>query len=1281
MPERADRDVVAVQSAAIPRPIVQLTDTYVGGGVSASVTYNRYEFGVVSDAALLTEESRYVSQVREFIVPVDGLKDRDGELDVLAGFCRGDRPYLWIRAEPWAGKSALLSWFALSPPAGVTVVSFFVTDRLADQNDHVAFTVALLDQLAVLLPDHRALIGATVLNRDGLRNDLLTTAARREAERDRRLVLVIDGLDEDTGKPPIVSLLPTRPDPNLRIVVASRHGPRLPIPAEHPLLSARPYLLTSSPHAADVRERAVAELDALLDGPPSHQELLALITTANGLTSCELTELTDLGPYDVDKLLRGVAGRSFRAAAAPSLPHGGVDPIYALAHETLQRTAEERLGPRRLAMALERLHAWAEHYRDSCWPVQTPDFLLRRYFPVLDRHNDLPRMITAALDAARHDRIRNRIGGDATALAEIRTTQQAICHQPDPDLLSAVRLARHRDNIHHRNDNIPPLLLTVLARLGQPDRAEAIAHSYSDPYRQADALTQIADAIAASAPDRARRLTHRAQAVARTITDPITQDYVLTAIAGVVAACDPVRAETLARTINEPYQRADALARIAASIASSSPERAEAIAHTITAPELQTNALTAIACAIAASDPDRAEAMARAITDPSQRVNALVAIACAIAASDPDRAEAMAQTIADPSRRVDALVAIAGVFAASDPDRVTRLTYQAEAITQTIADPNRNVDALVAIAGVFASSDPDHATRLTDRAEALAHSITYPYLRVDALVAIAGVFASSDPDRATRLTDQAEALAHSISITYPDFQSALSRSPGTDLDTDSVETIAANDPDRAEALAHTISFPNLQVEALTAIAGVVAASDPERATRLTYEAEAIAYTITAPDRRTNTLTAIAGMVAISDPVNAVRLTDQAETLASTIPYPQQFDALAALARVVAATDPDRAQAIAHSITNPNLQVDALAATARVVAATDPDRAEAIVQTIADPNRQVDARGWIAVATAANDPDRAEALADTIGDPDRQAGALTAIANVIAANDPDRATRLTHRAEAVALTITDLYHQDHALAAIAGVVAVAVGDHDRAEAIVQTITDPNLQIDALTAIAGAVAANDPDRATRLIDWTEAIGHTITDPGRRADALTAIAGVVAATDPDRAEAIAHTITDPDCHAYALTAIAGVVAATDPDRAEAIAHTIADPNRQADALTAIAGVVAATDLDRAEAIAHTIADPNRQAYALTRLAVTVASETSHGTSTGCDVQDCAGLNQIQAQVERGANHGTSGKRLLARAWLISGWEVPISALTTIDQSVLDVLIIDLVETPWGP
>uniref|UniRef100_UPI00059545BD hypothetical protein n=1 Tax=Nocardia takedensis TaxID=259390 RepID=UPI00059545BD len=580
-------------------PHYDLDRVKAGRDLTINHTEHHYPAGAVSNAALLTGRSLYVSQVREFLAPVDGLRGRDHELEELAAFCRGEDPYLWIKAKPWAGKTALLSWFTLYPPQGVTVIGFFITDRLADQNTHTAFTAAIFDQLAVLLPDQRALIASATINRDGLRNELLTLAARHEADRGRRLVLVVDGLDEDTGKPPIVTLLPTRPDPNLRIVVASRHGPTLPISRKHPLITAETRPLRSSPFAADVREQALAELGALLHGSDNHRDLLALITTANGLTASELTDLTGMAPFEIDGLLHAVAGRSLRTRSHYSGPDGTGDPVYVLAHETLQRTAETALGTTYINRCLERLHAWADRYRDLAWPDDTPDFLLRRYFPILDKHNNYPRMTEAALDAARHDRMRTHTGGDVNALAEIRVVQQHICDQSDPDLLTAARLARHRDELHSRYEGISTALPATWARLGQPDRAATIARSISSFWHRADALARIATAIATTHPDRAEN-------IARSITEPQQQAQALARIAGAIATTHPDRGENIARSIEDRWQQAQAHARIARAIAATDPDRAENIAHSITDLSRRVQAFAWIARAIATSDPVRA---------------------------------------------------------------------------------------------------------------------------------------------------------------------------------------------------------------------------------------------------------------------------------------------------------------------------------------------------------------------------------------------------------------------------------------------------------------------------------------------------------------------------------------------------------------------------------------------------------------------------------------------------------------------------------------------------
>ncbi|MFJ8658056.1 hypothetical protein [Streptomyces sp. NPDC093795] len=83
--------------------------------------------------------SGYREQVRR-IEPAE-LVGREEEPAELAAFCRADSgpAYVWWRADAWAGKTALLSWFARNPPPGVRIVPFFVTARLRAQDDVTAY--------------------------------------------------------------------------------------------------------------------------------------------------------------------------------------------------------------------------------------------------------------------------------------------------------------------------------------------------------------------------------------------------------------------------------------------------------------------------------------------------------------------------------------------------------------------------------------------------------------------------------------------------------------------------------------------------------------------------------------------------------------------------------------------------------------------------------------------------------------------------------------------------------------------------------------------------------------------------------------------------------------------------------------------------------------------------------------------------------------------------------------------------------------------------------------
>ncbi|MFJ4871011.1 hypothetical protein [Streptomyces sp. NPDC088757] len=90
--------------------------------------------------------SAYREQVRRFEHPE--LVGREEESAELAEFCRTGTGYRWWRADAWAGKAALMTWFVLDPPEGARIVPFFVTARLGAQNDVVAYVDVVLEQLA-----------------------------------------------------------------------------------------------------------------------------------------------------------------------------------------------------------------------------------------------------------------------------------------------------------------------------------------------------------------------------------------------------------------------------------------------------------------------------------------------------------------------------------------------------------------------------------------------------------------------------------------------------------------------------------------------------------------------------------------------------------------------------------------------------------------------------------------------------------------------------------------------------------------------------------------------------------------------------------------------------------------------------------------------------------------------------------------------------------------------------------------------------------------------------
>jgi len=226
--------------------------------------------------------------------------------------------------------------------------------------------------------------------------------------------------------------------------------------------------------------------------------VLGLITAAGGgLTLNDLEELTERPPFEIEHLLGGLFGRSVGSRTQPPAVGRGEERVYLFAHETLRHVAQQQFG-NILAAYRDRLHTWADTWRDRRWPTDTPQYLLRSYPRMLVSTEDLTRLLACATDQVRHDRMRDLTGGDALAFTEISTAQQLILAQPDPDLVSLALLAVQREHLTDRNSNIPVELPAVWARIGQPNRAEALANSIPDPQRRAHVIAQLVEVVAAS---------------------------------------------------------------------------------------------------------------------------------------------------------------------------------------------------------------------------------------------------------------------------------------------------------------------------------------------------------------------------------------------------------------------------------------------------------------------------------------------------------------------------------------------------------------------------------------------------------------------------------------------------------------------------------------------------------------------------------------------------------------------------------------------------------------
>ncbi|MEV4511613.1 hypothetical protein AB0K00_21880 [Dactylosporangium sp. NPDC049525] len=1208
--------------------------------------------------------SAYLERLRQVAPPT--LVDRDADLADLAAYCTAadEAPYRWLRAPAWAGKSALMMRFVLQPPAGVQLVSFFVTGREPGQSDRSAFVDVLLEQLSALLrvPLRTDLRAA---NREHYLQRMLADTAEDCQRRGERLILVVDGLDEDSGvttDPEVYSiagLLPARPAAGMRIIVTGRPHPPLPadVPDHHPLRDVGVVRdLPPSPAAQAIRHDAERDLKKWLKGSSVQQHLLGLITVAGGgLSAADLADLTDTDMWVIEEHLRSVTSRVF-------LRYDGrwrrdVD-VYALGHKELQRQAELFLGEWRVSECRDQLHAWTETYRQAGWPDTTPEYVLDGYFRMVSATGDLRRVLACATDQQRHLRIAALSGGDGPALAEITAGQELALRLDPVDLAALGRLAVHRHRLAIRNETIPPMLPAVWVYLGRRDRAEALARGIGElAGHRSEALSLLAEAVAE---DGDYDESHR---VAADITNPFVRARAFLDLAQVAADAEEsaqanswiADARNAAEAIPNGELRRLALADVAVAVAESGDyEQAMTVADEV---RLSMRAYTELL-------PRLASVSARA--GDADWVAALV-----------DHCTAIAERSDDELRQWARMMLVRIAAAGGDLSR-------AEVFLHDVTDPYHRTKAFIGL--VDAACDAGDDQRAADHArgaETCAGMIDQPH-RDWTMPEVVGALARA------RQFNEAEAAVRQISDERPRHQALLALGIHLAL----VGEVARAEP----VLRRTMQFLRSGERAWNALVEAVARTGDFE------HAEALARGAPSEQQQLASLTTLARtMTAAGEHDRASRVTLAVAHAAHGRPAEPQVDAIATLAWVLfKAGHPERAMTAVATIRrmladhSPGTEADTEPLPlgrliASLIAQARFDDAEALLKGMTGLFQA--AAGWQLVdgLVDAHRYEQAEQVVQSIDDIDERVAMMHTLAeHLLSAGNTGRAAALADEAERLA-----------GARSADGRDAEGGGLDEGA----MNVPDPTARPDPAQSDAGQehpipeVHSEDPDALQGARPrgwWVEQMRHVASDAAEvddmfsaaraalnmdsdaeddysnRQDELVDMVCVVADCGRiDHAWKLAEQIPDRNYQSMALGQVVRAAVATgDVDVAEQIAHQIPTGWERAGGLTAVAEADSGNNarVDAALMCALNIDFAEERSEALAALAGALARAGRLGRAEA--IARCVELTDVRAEALVGlaAKVGTQrGRSLIAEALTVGTWTVALEALAVASPDAL--------------
>ncbi|MFI7347901.1 hypothetical protein ACIBSR_16735 [Streptomyces sp. NPDC049936] len=1113
---------------------------------------------VIVNGASKAPLSVYEAEIR--ILAATHFEGREKELAEMSTFALGDHahgPSYWRWLAPaWSGKTALMAQFALNPPDGVHVLAFFITARLAGRSDRTAFLSMLQQQLRAYLED-------SDLDCDGYGgfHDALRRAAQRALGRGQRLVLVVDGMDEDSGVESafagysIAGLLPANPPDGLRVIVAGRPNPPVPgdVPHGHPLRASHiSHDLAESPAARAVREDAERNLNDMIVAGDLSLDLVGLTSAAGGgLSAADYALLVgDRTPRQIEAVLSGATGRSFQLRPAQwPLSDGRRPSLYSFAHQELVVSARHLLRPSVLSDYRTRVHDLIDAYQERGWPQDTPEYALKGYPQMLREQRDTARLTRLATDPARHERLWHTTGSDTEALTEIADAFTLHRAEPEADLVSCVRLSYFRDELKHKALSFPAEAITVLAKLGHIRKAAALlgarvefsAHEcrlFANVVREALLIGEEQVVLAA----------------AHALVRPAVRDQALRSCVEALASAEQIDAAAeLARTIGDVRERNEAFVEaVRILVKAGRLDRIIGLAH-------------------------EAAETARVSGDPVSRIEALTSVVEVLAeAGWTEEAACLATEAVDvvhaltesPRRAWPSVVVADALMVAGRPEEAVGLARSAASGAESLGDMGERARVLHQVAYVLAKAGrQEEAVRWAQRIDDLGS-------RCAALIEVAEALAEAElaEEAVGSVRDAAEAAEGVEDLEErAGLLAELAR-----------ELAKRGRGEEGLRLARTIPDPQLRFPAvLGVLSALVKARLPGEAIVLVPHATEAAGDLTEPERRADALRQIAQLlVTVERPAEAARLT-------------------------ASVSDPEhRATAWSHVALTMAMVGYTEEAVRRGLAAAE------AVSTVGSAAMR--ANGLLRVARVLEKAGRTEEsaglarraaeVAATINAPQARASALVDAARALAdTGEADDAIRYTDLAIEVARTAPDIGRTVSSTLQ----VARALAQTDRAEEatglartavdMARTVEEPGIRAGLLGHAALSLAeTGQAAEAVQLTDTYARVGRGHIDPDDQARVLANVAGALAKTG--RAEAavrlaqtaadLARTTPEAVWRSWALANVAETLAeAALADESIRLAETVTEPDDRAMALAAAArALIEAGRRDEAVRLAHT-------------------------------------------------------------------------------------------------